>query len=276
MGDYVGFVDEEPISVEEYRDEEHRGKIKCICGSDIHFVNESCFFERKGREIQRIKHFCHPKGNKCFIPRDKIEKRESNKIGEKPELTLEDKRKKRLAILLQKHLEDLKTLNYNKEKLKEIISIAKKNKIEYEDEIKKNQNLLKFYEGSYIYDVNKNEYISFKDLGNKKIEPNIIYKFNEIDYEYTLKKRGNYIEDYLYISSSNIKRIVGDYKLYCEYLKNLSLIIIYYSSRCDKENINTISLNLSNLEEIINQKKYDERHKKIMEEFNSIKFIEED
>lgn len=275
MGDYVVFVGEEPVSAEEYRDEEHRCKIKCICGSDVHFVNESCFFMRGNIEIQRIKHFCHPKGSKCFIPKDKIEKRESNKISEKPELTLEDKRKKRLEILIKKHLEDLKILNYNKEKLKEIINIAKKNKIEYEDEIKK-QNLLKFYEGSYIYDINKNEYISFKDLGNKKIEPNKIYRINEIDYTYTLKKRGNHIEDYLYISSSNIKRIVEDYKLYCQYLKNLSLIIIYYSSRCDKENINTISLKLSNLEIVINQIIDDERHKKIMKEFESIKFIEED
>jgi hypothetical protein len=51
-----------------------------------------------------------------------------------------------------------------------------------------------------------------------------------------------------------MNKIIEDYKLYCEYLKQLSLIIIYYSSRCDKENIDTISLNLINLERIINEK----------------------
>jgi|688.fasta_scaffold429194_3 hypothetical protein len=253
MTDYVAFVGEEPISVEEYRDEEHRGNIKCICGSNIHFVNESCFFERKGKEIQRIKHFCHPKGSKCIIPKDIKDRKKNDIIDDKPELTLKDKRLKRIKKLIIKHHQDLKTLINNKEKLKEIINIAKKNEIEYEEEIEK-QNLFKFYEGSYFYNIKNYEYISFKNLANIQIEPNKIYKFNEIDYSYILKKRGNYIEDFLYISSSSMNKIIEDYKLYCEYLKQLSLIIIYYSSRCDKENIDTISLNLINLERIINEK----------------------
>jgi hypothetical protein len=253
MADYVGFYDEEPISVEEYIDEEHKGKVKCICGSNIHFVNESCIFERKGKEIQRIKHFCHPKGDKCIIPKENITKRESIKIGDKPEQTLEYKRIKRINYLLLKYLEDIKEFILNREILKEIINIAKKNKIEYKDEISQ-ENLLDFYKEFYIYDVDKYKIISFKDLAEIKIEPNIIYKFNEIDYGYILKKKGNYIEDYLYISSSYKRKIINDYKIYSQYLKNLTLIIIYYSSRCDKENINMITLNLKNLEIRINEK----------------------
>lgn len=262
MADYVGFVGERPISVEEYIDEEHRGKIKCICGSNIHYVNESCFFMRAGIEIQRVKHFSHPKGNKCFIPKEKQEKRNKKKTDEKPELTLEEKRKKRLSKLIIKHLKDYQELNYNKGRLRELILKSKINKIDYKEEIKKND-LSKFYKGSYIYNINNNEYISFKNLRNIEIESNKFYRFNEIDYTYILKKN-NCIYDYLYISSSIIKEIVNDYGLYCEYLKKLSLIIIYYSSRCDKEDINSVHNKLVCLEKSINDK------------INEVKFIEDD
>lgn len=273
MTDYITFIGEEPISVEEYKDEEHKGKIKCICGKDVHFVNDSCFFERKGMRIQKNKHFSHFKGEKCFIPKDKIEKKEINELGDRPELTLESKRLNRIRKLIIKHLEDLKTLNYNRTRLKNIIDKAKYHKIDYKEEIKKQDLISKFYKGTYNLNIDNYECLSFKELINKKIEPNKIYRINEIDYQFNLEKKKKIdIYDYLWISSSFLYKIIRDYELYCKYLKQISLIIIYYSSRCNRENVDTIKINLDILENIINDKIYDERHKNIMEE---IKFIDD-
>ena len=274
MTDYITFIGEEPISVEEYIDEEHKGKTKCICGKEVHFVNESCFFERRGVMVQKTKHFSHFKGEKCFIPKDKIEKKENNEIRNKPELTLEDKRLKRIKKLIIKHLEDLKTLNENRVILKKIIDKAKYHKINYKKEIRKQDLISKFYDGIYNLNIDNYECISFKELINKKIEPNKIYRINEINYQYIFKKKSNEIQDYLWISSSFINKIIVDYDLYCKYLKQISLIIIYYSSRCNRENVDTIKKDLEILENIINEKIYEERHNKIMEEAK-IQFIED-
>jgi hypothetical protein len=272
MTDYITFVGEEAISVEEYIDEEHKGKIKCICGKEVHFVNESCFFERRGVMVQKTKHFSHFKGEKCFIPKDKIERKESNELEDKPELTLKDKRFKRIKKLTIKHLEDLKTLNYNRAILKNIIDKAKYHKIDYEEEIKKQDLISKFYNGIYNLNINNYECISFKELINIKIEPNKIYRINEINYTYIYKKRDNNVYDYISISSSYFDKIITDYDLYCKYLKQLSLIIIYYSSRCNRDNVDIIKNDLEILEHIINEKIH---KKKIEKENKKIQFIED-
>ena len=52
MADYVGFVGGKPISVEEYINEEHKGKIKCICGSDIHRQFRICQIGEYNKDIR--------------------------------------------------------------------------------------------------------------------------------------------------------------------------------------------------------------------------------
>ena len=97
MTDYVAFKEEnnEPISVDEYKEQEYRGKINCICGKKLYFVNESVFFERYGIRTQKTCHFSHYKGEKCILPKE-IKEKQSKCLGEKPELTLEEKRMKKI------------------------------------------------------------------------------------------------------------------------------------------------------------------------------------
>ena len=240
MTDYVAFKEEnnEPISIDEYKEQEYKGKIICICGKKLHFVNESIFFERYGIRTQKTCHFSHYKGEKCIIPKETKEK-QSKYLGKKPELTLEEKRMKKIQMIINRIVEDKKEIWSYEGQLKDILRKAKDLNIDFEEKIKK----FRLCNALYNQIINRNsknyKFISFKDIHKIIIEPSINYTVNELDYLHNINHS---------ISSSCYKNIIYDFELYCKYLKNLSLILIYYSSRCYKEDAFNIKYELELLD----------------------------
>lgn len=250
MTDYVAFdSDNSPISVYEYKSRCCEKDIFCICGKKLFFRDESIYFERvmygKKSMIQRACHFSHFKGDNCSIPKLVTNHRQGKDMKDKPELTEEDKRIKRLRLMLISIYTDEKQRLGCEGYLKEIIMKAKENNILFETIMSEN------YRRSYalyqdLINQNKTNYkhISFKQLTDIIIEPNVHYKISEIDYSYPLKKnkKNKFVFDYscLNISHSFLMSIVRDFDLYCHYLKQLSLIYVYYSSRCSLDNIQNL------------------------------------
>jgi len=242
MTDYVAFrdVDNEPISVDEYKQQNCKDKINCICGKKLHFRNESVYFERKGKTIQKTCHFSHYKGEKCLLPKE-IKEKQSKFLRKQPELTLEEKRTKKIKTIIRKIVDDKRLIWSHYEELKLIMKKTKDFNINFE-EIIKNYRLCSTLHNQIINkNSNNDKFISFKNIDKIKIEPYTNYIINELDYS---------IHHNHSISSSYYKHIINDYELYCKYLKNLSLILIYYSSRCYKEEAFNIKheLDLLNIE----------------------------
>jgi len=203
--------------------------------------------------VQRACHFSHFKGDNCIIPKLVINHRQSKDTKHQPELTEEDKRFKRLRLMLISIYRDEKLRLGCEGHLKEILMKAKKQDISFEDKM---SNHYKKSFALYQESINKNKtnykHISFKQLIDITIEPNVHYKIAEIDYLYPFKPNKN---DYkcLNISNSFLLSIVTDFDLYCHYLKQLSLIYIYYSSRCSLDNIQNLENELKLFDDYISK-----------------------
>ena len=263
MTDYVAFdSDNSPISVYEYKNRSCEKDIFCICGKKLFFRDESIYFERvmygKKCMVQRACHFSHFKGDNCIIPKLVTNHRQSKDTKDKPKLTEEDKRIKRLKLMLISIYTDEKLRLGCEGYLKEILMKAKKQDISFEDYM---SNHYKKSFALYQESINRNKtnykHISFKQLPDIIIEPNVHYRIVEIDYSYPLKtnKKNKLITDYncLNISHSFLMSIVRDFDLYCHYLKQLSLIYIYYSSRCSLDNIQNLENELKLYDDYISK-----------------------
>lgn len=235
MTDYVCFkiTNNEPISVNEFKEKRFNGDIKCICGKNVFFRDDSIVFKRKGIPVQKSAHFAHFKGDKCYIPKDKYKKDNYEYDYNDTELSLEEKRLKKIKYLLKKIIQDKRKILSYQQELKEIILFAKNNNIDYIKFLEKPEYKLcnKLYYQSYNKNKENYQFISFKNIPNIIIEKDIFYTINELDYSFKFSKYNNDF-DCLAISFKYILNIIEDDTLYFNYLKQLSLIILYYSSRC--------------------------------------------
>jgi len=236
MTDYVCFKvkTNEPISVNEYKQKRYYGEIKCVCDKNVFFKDDSIIYKVKGISVQKSAHFSHYKGVKCFIPKDKYKKKDNNNDDDNDkELSFEEKRLRKLYYLLKKIILDKKKILLYQEELKDIIKQAKYNDINYINFLEKPE--YKWCNKLYYQSYNKNKdnykYISFKDIPNIIIDKNIFYTISELDYCFKFTKNNNYF-DCLTLSYKHILNIINDDTLYYNYLKQLSLILVYYSSRC--------------------------------------------
>lgn len=230
MTDYICFIDSNPISIYEYKDMIIKDPSlkktltpKCICGEAVYFKDESVHFERhmkngQVKHIQMVSYFSHYKNSNCGINRlFKANNNHGTIISPAPNKTEFEKRLERIDQLLKAYHSGL----YREEKLK--ISVLGLSNIINENnlDIKIHEDLLKIKSNYY------NE-ISFRFLEFIKIDYGKKYKLIDLH-----KKE--------IISYNLYYRICNDYETFKIYVKNLSLIILYYS-RCINKNFN-LSIN---------------------------------
>lgn len=231
MTDYIAYYKNEPISIYDYKDliesnpDIKKEQIYCICGEPIYYKNESKPFKRCNSNciIQTICHFSHHKKSNCNI--NKIFKTSVNHgiINTGIMRTEIEKKMDRLNNIVKAYLTGIKIENELKSKLYTTIKYMTNARLK---EINLSDDLLKIKDNFYYP-------ITFRDLMNTKINHMKRYKLIDI---YPKEKNNG-------ISSSIMNYICGNDDIYKLYIRNLSLIIVYYS-RCInysyKDSINMI------------------------------------
>lgn len=233
MTDYIAYYKNKPISIYDYKDMIEKDKsiknepIYCICGENVFFKNESKYFKRKNSNasIQMICHFSHYKNSNCNI--NKIFNSTSNfgvTISNSPNKTELEKRMERIDIIIKGYLSGYKKQMEIKTKIFKLDKIININKID----IKLSEELLQLKDNFYYE-------ITFRYLENIIINPNKRYKLIDI-----INNEKNFG-----ISYSLYNYICSDYEKFKIYVRQLSLIILYYS-RCINYNYNNTITHLIN------------------------------
>ncbi len=233
MTDYIAYYKNEPISIYDYKDMIEKDKsikkekIYCICGEHVFFKNESKYFKRKNSNtpIQIICHFSHYKNSNCSI--NKIFNSSSNfgiTISNSPNKTDVEKRMERIDIIIKGYLNGYKKQMEIKTKIFKLSNIININKID----IKLSEEILELKDNFYYQ-------ITFRDLENIIIKPNRRYKLIDI-----IDKERNFG-----ISYSLYNYICSNYERFKIYVRQLSLVILYYS-RCINYNYNNIISHIIN------------------------------
>jgi len=243
MTDYIAFINNEPISIYDYKDGitnnliNKNDKIYCICGEAVYFKNESKYFKRKNSNclIQTICHFSHYKNSKCNINKIfKINNNFGTPISPAPNKTDLEKRIERINSIIDGYFNSSKiqeNLRYTIGILTKTIKINNLNIILSDDIIELQNN---YY-----------EQITFRALEFIEINHKIRYKL--IDLNYKERNRG--------ITYNLYNHICNDYERYKIYVKKLSLIILYYS-RCINYNYkNNIDLIINDIINKLEEKK---------------------
>ena len=222
MADYIAYLDRHTIiSIEEYckHFKDTRPAVYCLCGRRLYYRDNSYDDNMK---IKRYKCFFHEKGSTCNI----------NKIMNE-ELGFDDDNE---FCKTEKKIKCIKSLTENDKRiirLKSLIYYLKKSMHlydEYNHLIRSKLNDARLYDRfiidkSYITDdiyfllsLSKT-FISFNDLLNIEVIPEIFYCIGDIDIILERKIL--------------LQRIAADNQLFSHYLKQLSIMILFYS-RCDK------------------------------------------
>lgn len=225
MTDYIAYYKNEPISIYDYKDMIEKDinlkkeKLYCICGESVYFKNESKCFKRKNSNnvIQIICHFSHYKNSNCSI--NKIFYSSSNfgiTISPSPNKTDVEKRMERIDIIIKGYLNGYKKQMEIKTKVNTLYKTIITNKLN----IELSEELLQLRDNFYYE-------ITFRDLENIVIKPNRRYKLIDI-----IDKERNFG-----ITYSLYNYICSDYERFKVYVRQLSLIVLYYS-RCINYNYN--------------------------------------
>jgi len=235
MTDYIAFDKENKVysiyDIEKILKDipDYKPDLYCICKEPIYYKKNSIeFINKKGHKIQRINHFSHYPNSKCDIKVIQSTKNKADKTNDAPEKTEIEKRINRIMDLLWFYNKSCKNYNTYKGECELIIKNAKKHKINYEP-------LLSPFIIKLISIKTNNKYISYKDIESLEIEENIKYNINEFSiFILDIKDRKSFNNNFIY-PKSFIYTLCNDFDRYIKYLKNLSLIIVYYS-RCIKGN----------------------------------------